>query len=173
MAPGFLVLTVEFYWHVNLVQISPQLLRDLYSSCCQRNVFFAPNSVTSTTVWCPLVCCHPQLPMFASLFKIIKTLDVHLRMCWIQLHTQRSTPNDCAVHTFHAACAHIYTHPLWNDARSRRWIWRSIRCDPIRALWYPQAQPSKPLSWIWEKLLQAFEASIWGLGKFVLLIWAI
>lgn len=33
--------------------------------------------------------------------------------------------------------------------------------------------PSKPSSWIWEKLLQAFEASIWGLGEFLLLIWAI
>lgn len=109
MAPGFLALTVEFYWHVNLVQISPQLLRDLHSSWCQRNVFFAPNSVTSTTVWCPLVCCHLQLPMFASLFKIIKTLDVHLRMCWIRLHTYRSTPNDCAVHTY--TLTHFETMP--------------------------------------------------------------
>lgn len=31
----------------------------------------------------------------------------------------------------------------------------------------------KPLSLIWEKVPQVFEDSIWGLGKFVLLIWAI
>lgn len=102
-----------------------------------------------------------------------KTLNVHLPICtW--LHTYQSSPNYCTEsYTHFAQHVHTYTHSLWNDARSRRWIWRSIQRDPICSLWYPRAQPSKPLSWIWEKLLQAFEASIWGLGKFVLLIWAI